>query len=135
MSKVLGQEKPSLEYLVHAGVKGMKWGVRNKKPTDDEILDARYRQSTRAHQIVTANKKAAKSTGAARTAAIKRSRSLTRESLLSEDRVTASRMTSGEKMVKLILYGNLGVAAIGANRLRTANEARKVDRRRAKSSK
>jgi hypothetical protein len=31
---ILGQEKPSLEELVHFGVKGMKWGVINEdKPT------------------------------------------------------------------------------------------------------
>lgn len=29
---IVGQEKPPLEELVHFGVQGMRWGVRNDKP-------------------------------------------------------------------------------------------------------
>ena len=30
--EIVGSEKPSLEDLVHFGVKGMKWGVRKQNP-------------------------------------------------------------------------------------------------------
>lgn len=46
----LGEEKPSLEYLVHAGVMGMKWGVRK---SGNRVRGALSDQNQRSTAVLT----------------------------------------------------------------------------------
>lgn len=114
MRTIVGEEKPSLESLSHSGVKGMKWGVRKARPTTADIHNARQRQLGRANAAVS------HPSGAKRAAAEK-------DFLTNEDRVTAARMTRGEKMAAVILAGPVGGALIVGNQIQVKRIARKTD--------
>lgn len=100
--------------LMHHGVKGMKWGVRKDKPSSSDITLARAKQNSRA---AAANKAFAKSVTsrdkATRTQAKKDHQQLNQVFLDHPDRVTALRMTRGEKIV-------LGLIAVGIPGVGTA---------------
>lgn|SRR5512136_812213 len=135
MSKVLGQEKPSLEYLVHAGVKGMKWGVRKENPSGNQILNARYRQSLReqaigAHEAESFLGTTAKSRSASKDAV----RQIQLEYHLNEDRITAARMTRGERINAILMAGPAGKAAIRRNKEYVTQLQRDVDAARKRHS-
>lgn len=130
--------KPSVtreEALAHFGVKGMKWGVRNKKVTADEIQGARMRQRTRLNKYIDAKGAASdpRASASARKAAEKRVKDLGREFDTSEDRVTAQRLSNGEKATLLILGGPVGAAYILGNKVGVKLTERSVDKARQKS--
>lgn len=104
MKIVNDEEKPSLEELRHTGVKGMKWGVRKKRSTTQEIIGARMRQHSRFNSFVESTGASTDPTtsAAARAAADKKAKLVERQFNTSEDRVTANRMTSGEKVLTAI---------------------------------
>ena len=125
----LGEVKPSLtDRLAHYGVKGMQWGVRQKRPGGAAIRGARVRQQARFRQFQTANDKASLSNSPSTKAKAAR---LAKEHDTHEDRVTASRMTRGEKAAALILGGPIGAAVILQNTAFRRSVTRDVDRKRA----
>lgn len=129
-----GVNPPLEEVLEHFGVKGMQWGVRKKHSTSPEIRSARNRQQARAGEIHKLDKQARKApTASARSAAAKKRDKAKRDFDLNEDRVTAARITHGEKVALAVIGGPLGLVGIGvlsAARLRTQN---KVDEARARA--
>lgn len=87
-----GQDKSSLDDVMHFGVKGMKWGVRKartessgRRPSQAQIKDARVKANLMPYDKM---KK-------------------------SPERVTALYMTRGEQAVAVLIGGPIGVAAIG----------------------
>ena len=127
---MLGQEKPSLEDLTHYGTKGMKWGVRKKKYTSDEIHDARARQESRLHRYNTEVHNVNLATGKGKAAAAKRLVKAERDHDTNEDRVIAEHMTRGEKAVEALLFGPIALATIPGNRLNVRATAKAVDKAR-----
>jgi len=116
------------DVLEHYGVKGMQWGVRKKKPTSAEIHSARQRQAQRARELQRHDDVASTaSSPAVRAKAIKEARRVAIELQTSEDRVTAARMTTGEKVAATILGGPLGLAVIVARGSAARATAREVD--------
>jgi 2'-5' RNA ligase len=104
--------------LFHHGVKGQKWGVRKKgKPSSSDVTVARAKQNARAAE---ANRAFTKSVTArdkeTRTQAKKDYQQLNEVFLNHPDRLTALRMTKGEKVV-------LGLIAVGIPGLGTAAAA------------
>lgn len=117
MDKNFGDAKPSLEELAHHGVKGMRWGVRKDHPTSADIHGARARQAAREKTFQTAKSKSA------------RTRAATAHRL-SEDRVTASRLTLGEKVTLSLVGGPAGLLVIGQNAAFRRSVERNVDKGR-----
>lgn len=116
------------EFLAHYGVKGMRWGHRKARPTSDDIHDARIRIAGKQQQLKKQTKavKTAKKSGNAskQAAAEKKLQDMKTDFLKNPDRVTASRLTKGEKWAVGILTvgtGPVGVAAlIGGQAARSA---------------
>lgn len=133
MTKHFGEVKPSLQALVHAGVKGMKWGVRKTRVSRGEIHGATQRQEKR--RVDWANETHASktaTTASARASAANRAKKIERDFNTNEDRVTATRMTRGEKIALAIVAGPAGLALIGTNKLVEKHVERSVDKERAK---
>lgn len=113
---MLAVEKPGspleiLETLNHSGVKGMRWGVRKssqdfarKHPTGRQRADAIYR--ARAAQIKRNTDFATERDPAKRA-------NLKKAFLNNPDRVTALRMTRGEKVVFTLLGIAVPPAGVG----------------------
>lgn len=119
---IVGQEKPSLEELSHFGVKGMKWGVR-KAVTGGEIREARKRLAKQSKKYRQERRKVDKTTkgSEARRLGEKKLEEMHRAYLKNPDRVTALRLTKGEKAVQLLFTPLTGigiatsVAALGGS--------------------
>lgn len=123
MTEFVGAEKPSLSELVisHYGVKGMKWGEHKAKPTGHDIKEARrsvHNQFSEIRNQKRANKfdrKAGRDTSKGEAKVAK----MTSKLLKDPDRITASRLTRGEKAAAIILLtpagaaGFIGGAALG----------------------
>jgi hypothetical protein len=102
------------EFLAHLGVKGMRWGTRKQNPTGSEIKGARTRQAERHVAVRTAKTPSARN---------KASKDVT----TNEDRVTASRMTIGEKIVATMLGGPVGLIVISRNKSFVKGVSKKTD--------
>lgn len=129
MTRILNEVNPPLDdALAHVGVKGMKWGVRKKRATSDQIREARVKVRNQESQI---NKQASRvdnaKTAKSRAAAQKKHHEMSMSYLKSPDRETASRLTTGEKVALAVIAvgipgpGTLGAGAyaglsIGSNR-------------------
>jgi hypothetical protein len=135
---IVGGQKPPLGELRHHGVKGMKWGVRNNKPTSSDIHNARIRQDLliRDHNssIDQLNRVSENGTAAQKKAAVKKFQKTQRDFLTSEDRITASRMTTGEKVVTTLLTGPVGLVVMGANHVIVKGITKSVDRNRRRAA-
>lgn len=107
------KDKPSLEELMHHGVKGMKWGQHKAKPTNSDIKNARINTASRQRELGRAadqlNLVARSGTEAQKKAAVKNYAKKEMDYLKSPDRATALRMTTGEKFI----IGALGITGVG----------------------
>lgn len=112
------------EELAHYGVLGMKWGRTRTKATAGDIRKARNRLSVKQTKYVVQNdrvKAAKKSGNATKLAKEKQTLNKMKASFLKDpDRVTASRMTRGEKAAVFLLSvpttgGIVGVGAIAGS--------------------
>lgn len=99
--------------LMHYGVKGMKWGVRNDNPTNDDIHDARSKlySKNRAYQK---ERKAIKRGERPLTRAEKKVAlsDLKTSALADPDRKTAMTMTKGEKAVLAVMVVGMPPAGL-----------------------
>lgn len=118
--------------IQHYGTKGMKWGERKKKYSAGEIHGARYRQEARRRQLNAAadqlNLASGSGSKAQTMAAGKKYVKALGDYNMNEDRVTASRMTKGEKWATAILTGPLAAVVIPVNAGYTRAVAKDVDR-------
>jgi hypothetical protein len=106
-------DKPSLEELMHHGVKGMKWGHRKNKPTTSDIKDARIRTRAREANLASATNRlnlATHAPASEQKAAVRNYQKVQMEFLKNPDRAVAMRLTTGEKFV-LAALGPVGLAA------------------------
>jgi len=103
MRHIVGQEKPSLDSIEHHGVKGMHWGNRKTGP---EIRTARANISTQAAKVRQQERKTVAAIGTK--SAAKEQAKLSKmkiDFLNNPDRVTAAKMTRGEKIAAVLLTG------------------------------
>lgn len=103
------------EELMHYGVLGMKWGHRTKA-SGTEIRAARNRLRTKqADYAVQRDKVKSQPKGsAARVSEQKKLSKIESDFKKNPDRVTAVRMTRGEKAAALVLAGPFGAIPIAA---------------------
>jgi len=131
---MLPSREEALAYFAisHSGVKGMKWGVRKKKLTRNDIVSARVRQNQLYEQLYKerAKSKDQSASAATRRAAANRAKKLEVVGKTSEDRVTAAHLSRGEKVGWVILAGPLGLAVIGANSLAISAIKKNTDKHR-----
>lgn len=124
-------------FLEHHGVKGMKWGVHKKaRPSDADIKSARL--SVRAHDAATMNKAVEVATSkkgtAKRAKAEKDLKSLEMAHLKNPDRITATRLTKGEKIFNtalIVATGPIGLTVVGAQTAVNAGYRRTASKRQA----
>ena len=123
MSRIVGQDKPSLEDLTHYGVAGMKWGVR-KGPSRAEIKTARKNVRSQAREIHRESRNVRRTTkrGTSERMAGRLRVDLMKASLIDNpDRAVAAKLTRGEKF--LIGSLGLGVSIATANPIGAVNAA------------
>lgn len=124
--KLVLQEKPPLLSLFHSGVKGMKWGVRKAKPTNSEIRAARKRQDLREDRITNADMKLNASGGRSKKYKDEAHKAAV-DWETNEDRVTAARITTGEKFLHVALLGPLALVSIHGANAYARSVAKEVD--------
>jgi 2'-5' RNA ligase len=92
------------EFLVHTGLKGMKWGVRKDGSTDTRLSKSNLGKSKEARKEARANVKAGKATlGEAHLAAVKST----------GHRVTNALLGDKTYWKRAALFGGIGAAAVG----------------------
>jgi hypothetical protein len=99
--------------LVHYGVKGMKWGVR-KAVSTREVHGARARLEVKQHEY-SSQKRAVRKAKSPKAKANQKAKlnQMKVDYLKDPDRVTAARMSTGEKVVATLFAGPVGVGAAG----------------------
>jgi hypothetical protein len=127
-------DTPEEVVLAHYGVKGMRWGERHAKPTSGQIRDARIRQAARFRSVQNAednlNLTSSSAPKAKQMAAVKKYQKAAFDFDTNEDRVTASRLTRGEKAVQIILGGPIALVTIPVSSAITKATAKDVDKKR-----
>jgi hypothetical protein len=109
---MIHDSQPTLEELRHYGVLGMKWGKSRAKATGTEIRKARRDFEGKRADYWDAQKAVRKTTkrgSAEREAGNKKTADMRLALLKDPDRVTASRLTRGEKAI----YAALAVTGVG----------------------
>lgn len=111
--------------LIHYGIKGMKWGVR-KAASAREIYGARARLQVKQNEY-SAQKRKVRKTKTPKAKANQKAKldKMKVDFLKDPDRVTASRMSTGEKVVAALFAGPIGVGVVGA----TSYTSRVIDAR------
>lgn len=127
MTFIVGEEMPAIEDLEHHGVLGMKWGKHRAQAGGKEIRSARYRLGVKQAKYAAADDKrrSLKKGTAERTKADAHQKTLEKQFNKDPDRVVASRMTRGEKVVSVLLAGPLGLVAIGG----TSAVSRRIEKK------
>jgi hypothetical protein len=143
VSRILGQDKPSLTDLQHYGVLGMKWGKR-KSASTGEIRIARgqvaaKKQAIRKQEVKTQR---TASGSKARAEGLKKLSAMKVDFLKDPDRVISARMTRGGKFLAAglglsgtVLLGGalLPVAAAGAAIAVTSARSRRIEQKQDKN--
>lgn len=122
-------DSPTEVVLAHVGVKGMKWGVRRANPSGGQIKLARTRQAQRFNKILEADDRRIVGE-TTKTQHVKERKTAEREFKAHEDRVTASRLTNGEKAALIFLGGPVGAVVIGASKANTNRTIKSVTKAR-----
>lgn len=125
------------EALAHYGVKGMKWGVTKADvrgaPSKREIKDARHRVALKnaEYNMKRSSIKRGEGYRSEKKAALK---DLKISTLSDPDRMTAMRMTTGEKAATALLAGFFTptAAAIAVNRTLIGRQLTKAQREQAR---
>lgn len=131
---MIGQEKPSLEDLVHYGVLGMKWGKHRAKASAADIHAARQRQSERRQAHRTASREfqtAVKSKTmdyAGDVAKLEKVQATSDAIFDNSDRAIALRLTRGEKALSVLLTGPVGLVVIGATSAASRRQEQRTDK-------
>lgn len=113
MVNYVGHEKPKLEDLEHYGVLGMKWGKTRARANGTEIRRARRSVAGQINKIADQRDKV-KTEAKGSEQRAKQQQKLKKmqvDFLKSPDRVTAHRLTRGEKAAAVILLTPAGAAA------------------------
>jgi len=99
--------------LVHYGVKGMKWGVR-KAASTREVYGARARLQVKQNEYAS-QKRTVRKTKTPKGKANQKAKlnKMKIDFLNDPDRVTASRLSTGEKVVATLFAGPVGIGAAG----------------------
>lgn len=97
--------------LKHYGVKGMKWGKTKVKPTTDEIKTARGAIAEKKWALEKQGNKMKRAGKNTREAERAKYEEMKMDFLKDPDRVTASRLTTGQKVVGGVLAYS-GVATV-----------------------
>lgn len=136
MTEYAAQVMDTDDFLEHYGVKGMKWGHR--KPTSSEIVGARRRVAKASRKVDNAEDKmsTAKDAKSAK-AAKKEFDKVNKEFLNNPDRVTALRLTTGEKWshaALAVLFPVAGTAAVAVAGVARGTARSNIARRQAKGT-
>ena len=99
--------------LVHYGDKGMKWGVR-KAASTREVYGARARLQVKQNEYASQRRTVRKTKTPKGKANQKAKLNKMKIDFLNDpDRVTASRLSTGEKVVATLFAGPVGIGAAG----------------------
>lgn len=125
-------EQTPVDVLEHYGVLGMKWGKTRAKADAHQVRAARANIRTKTAQLDQQAVKMRKGSESDRAAAAKKYGTMKTALLKNPDRVTAARLTRGEKYLAVALgLTGLGtpftVGAIGATSARSRRIERKQD--------
>lgn len=114
------EDKPSPEDVLHYGVVGMKWGKRRAKASGKEIRSARKRLSVEQDKLFDKQDSVKKTGKGQRELA-----NMTTKFLKNPDRVTAVRLTRGEKAAAFIIFPPAGAATIAL----TSGISRRIEKK------
>jgi hypothetical protein len=118
---------PELGTLEHYGVLGMKWGKTRAKGDSIDISAARNRVRRQNRDLVKAKKSAQRIKNTeARKAALDKLGEMKMAALKNPDRVLATRLTTGEKVVAAIFLTPVGAAAVIGG---TSATSRRIERK------